>query len=213
MIPIVDEAIEQYAATHSGQEDALYQELQLETYDNMADPQMQVGRLEGRLLKLLTQLTEARLAVEIGTFTGYSGLSIAEGLADEGRLITFDVDPVATEVARRYFYRAGWGHKIELRLGDARERLLEVEGPIDFAFIDADKTGYQHYWDVLVPRMRSGGIIAVDNVLWSGHVLAPREGQASDRAIVDFNAKVADDERVEAVLLTVRDGLFVARVR
>lgn len=213
MIPIVDEAIEQYAATHSGQEDALYQELQLETYDNMADPQMQVGRLEGRLLKLLTQLTEAHLAVEIGTFTGYSGLSIAEGLADEGRLITFDVDPVATEVARRYFDRAGWGHKIELRLGDARERLLEVEGPIDFAFIDADKTGYQHYWDVLVPRMRSGGIIAVDNVLWSGHVLAPREGQASDRAIVDFNAKVADDERVEAVLLTVRDGLFVARVR
>lgn len=213
MIPIVDEAIEQYAATHSGQEDVLYQELQLETYDNMTDPQMQVGRLEGRLLKLLTQLTEARLAVEIGTFTGYSGLSIAEGLADEGRLITFDADPVATEVARRYFDRAAWGHKIELRLGDARERLLEVGGPIDFAFIDADKTGYQHYWDVLVPRMRSGGIIAVDNVLWSGHVLAPREGQASDHAIVDFNAKVAKDERVEAVLLPVRDGLFVARVR
>ncbi len=90
--------------------------------------------------------------------------------------------------------------------------MLEVAGPIDFAFIDADKIGYRHYWDTLVPRMRSGGIIAVDNVLWSGHVLAPREGEASDRALVAFNTHVVADERVEAVMLTVRDGLFVARV-
>jgi caffeoyl-CoA O-methyltransferase len=213
VIPIVDEAIEHYAATHSARVDALYEDLRVETMANVPEPQMQVGRLEGRLLKLLTQLAEARLAVEIGTYTGYSGLSIAEGLPDDGHLITFDKDPMATEVARRYFARAPWGHKIELRLGDARERVSEVAGPIDFAFIDADKTGYRHYWDTLVPRMRSGGIIAVDNVLWSGHVLAPREGEASDRALVTFNTHVAADERVEAVMLTVRDGLFVARVK
>ena len=213
MIPIVDETIEEYATNHSARVDALYEELRVETQANVPEPQMQVGRLEGRFLKLLAQLAGARLAVEIGTFTGYSGLSIAEGLPDDGRLITFDADPVATEVARRYFARAPWGHRIELRLGDARERVLEVDGPVDFAFIDADKTGYRHYWDTLVPRMRPGGIIAVDNVLWSGHVLAPRVGEASDRAIVDFNAHVAADTRVEAVMLTVRDGLFVARVK
>ena len=177
---------------------------------------MQVGRLEGRLLKLLAQLAGARLAVELGTFTGYSGLSIAEALPDDGRLVTFDMDPVATGVAKRYWARAPWGHKIELRLGDAREELVRfvaTSGPIDFAFIDADKTGYRHYWDTLVPRMRRGGLIVVDNVLWSGHVLAPRDGDDDDHAIVAFNDHVAADDRVEAVLLTVRDGVFVARVK
>jgi len=213
VIPIVDEAIEQYATSHSAAVDPLYEDLRRETTERYPTSHMQVGRLEGRLLKLLAQFAGARLAVEIGTYTGYSALSIAEGLPADGRLVTFDADPVAAEVAQRYFARAPWGDRIELRLGDARERLGEVAGPVDFAFIDADKTGYRHYWDTLVPRMRPGGIIAVDNVLWSGHALAPRDGDDDDRAIADFNAYVAADDRVEAVLLTVRDGITLARVR
>ena len=213
MIPLVDETLARYATDHSAAEDPLYAELRAETRADVPAPQMQVGRLEGRLLKLLAQLAGARLAVEIGTYTGYSALSIAEALPEDGRLITFDADPEATAVARRYFARAPWGDRIELRLGDARERLAEVEGPVDFAFIDADKTAYRHYWDVLVPRMRPGGVIAVDNVLWSGRALDPDEDDADARAIAAFNAHVAADDRVEAVMLTVRDGITVARVR
>ena len=213
MIPIVARDLETYATDHSADVDPLYEDLRRETAERYPASSMQVGRLEGRFLKLLALMAGARLAVEVGTYTGYSALSVAEALPADGRLITFDADPEATAVAQTYFARAPWGDRIELRLGDARERLSEVDGPVDFAFIDADKTGYRRYWDILVPRMRPGGIIAVDNVLWSGHALAPREGNADDRAIAEFNDYVAADQRVEAVMLTVRDGITVARVR
>jgi len=211
VIPIVDPRIEAYSAAHTSAVDPLYDALREETHATVPRPQMQVGRVEGRLLKLLVELVGARLAVEVGTYTGYSALSIAEGLLEGGRLITLDKDPEATAVARRFFARAPWGHRIELRLGDAREAVHAIEGPIDFAFIDADKPGYIHYWDVLVDKLRPGGLLVVDNVLWSGRVLAP--DSEDDRAIVAFNAHAAADARVEQVMLTVRDGVLVARRR
>ncbi|TNF22766.1 MAG: methyltransferase [Deltaproteobacteria bacterium] len=211
MTAIVDEELEGYAADHTEVLSSVYWRLQEETYARMSSPTMQVGRVEGRLLKLLVQLVGAKRAVEVGTFTGYSALCIAEGMADDGQLVTFDSDPVATEIARRHWAEVPWGKKIELRLGDAHVELPKLTGPIDFAFIDADKTGYRFYWDILVDRLRPGGVIVVDNVLWSGRVLAPE--RETDQAIVAFNRHAAADRRVEKVMLTVRDGILVARKR
>jgi caffeoyl-CoA O-methyltransferase len=206
---LVDKSLEDYAARASSPVSALLGRLATETWDSIDCPQMQVGPIEGRLLMLLVKLCSARRAVEIGTFTGYSGLNIAEGLPEDGELITCDIDPVATAVARRYWNESPWGHKIELRLGPALQSLASIAGPIDFAFIDADKENYIAYWDALVPKMRSGGLLVVDNVLWSGTVLDPQTESA--RCIVAFNAHVAADDRVEQVMLTVRDGVTLAR--
>ncbi len=212
MIPLVDPAIEAYAAEASSEVDGLYDRLREETYAHTDLPQMQVGRIEGRLLKLLVMLSGARNAVEIGTFTGYSALSIAEGLPDDGRLICCDVSEEWTAIARRFWADAPWTEgKVELRLGPALETIQALEGPVDFAFIDADKESYVDYWEALLPRMPSGGLIVVDNVLWSGTVLDPQTESAE--AIVRFNAHVAADDRVEQVLLTVRDGITIARKR
>lgn len=211
MTAIVDVEIEGYAADHSEVLSSIYWRLQEETFTSMSSPTMQVGRVEGRLLKLLVQIAGAKRAVEVGTFTGYSSLCIAEGLPADGTLMCFDKDPVATAVARRYWAEAPWGHKISLQLGDARALVQQITGTIDFAFIDADKTGYRLYWDVLVDKLRPGGLIVVDNVLWSGRVLAPE--QEDDHAIVAFNRHAAADRRVEKVMLTVRDGILIARKR
>ncbi len=211
MLTLFGDDLEAYVSNHTSSVPTLYDRLRAETLADVAMPQMQVGQIEGRLLKLLVQLSGARVAVEVGTYTGYSALSIAEGLPADGRLITFDLDPVATAVAQRYFDEAPWGDRIELRLGDARKGVAELAEPIDFAFIDADKTGYIHYWDHLVELARPGALLVVDNVLWSGRVLRPES--ESDHAIVDFNAHARQDSRVESVMLTVRDGMLIARKR
>lgn len=215
MKPLVLDGLEDYCRAHTSALPELYERLRAETYADVASPQMQVGHVEGRLLKLLAQLTRARLAIEIGTFTGYSSLSIAEGLADDGHLHTFDIDPVATGVARRYWAEAPWAkERVTLHLGDARTllpALLSRSGPVDLAFIDADKGGYITYWEALVPAMRPGGVVVVDNVLWSGRVLAP--ASPDDHHIVAFNRHALADARVDTVMLTVRDGLLVAYKR
>lgn len=215
MKPLVLDGLEDYCRAHTANLPDLYERLRRETFADVASPHMQVGHVEGRLLKLLAQLSRARLAVEVGTFTGYSALSIAEGLAEGGHLHTFDIDPVATGVARRYWAEAPWAHgRVTLHLGDARKLLPELlarSGPVDLAFIDADKGGYIDYWEALVPAMRPGGVIVVDNVLWSGRVLAPEA--ASDHQIIAFNRHARADARVETVMLTVRDGLLLAYKR
>ncbi len=210
-LTLVPDDIERYAVAHSTSMHPLYERLKAETLSSTDMPQMQVGPLEGRLLTLLTRLTGARLAVEVGTFTGYSALSIAQGLADGGRLITCDINPVTTAIAQRYWNEAPWGGRIELRLGDATETVAAIEGPIDLVFIDADKANYVTYWETLLPKVRPGGLLVVDNVLWSGAVLDPQTDSA--RAIASFNSHVLNDDRVEHVMLTVRDGITVARKR
>ncbi len=211
MLSLVSDALTDYAIAHTSAVAPIYERLREETWAEVELPQMQVGALEGRLLKLLARLTGARRAVEVGTFTGYSGLSIAEGMAEGGQLVTCDIDPVATAVAQRYFDEAPWGHRISLRLGPAADTISGLEGPLDLAFLDADKAGYIGYWEQLVPMLRPGGLIVADNVLWSGNVLDPKE--PSDHAIVAFNQHVSRDPRVEHVLLTVRDGITVAMKR
>jgi caffeoyl-CoA O-methyltransferase len=202
---LVPEAIEDYAAAHSEPVSELFEALREETYASMSSPNMQVGRIEGNFLRLLVKLSGAKRALEIGMFTGYSGLMIASGLPEDGTLITCDVDPKAEAIARRAFAKSPVGRKIEIRMGPALKTLETLKGPFDFVFIDADKENYLGYYEGVLPLLKKGGLLVADNTLWSGKVLAPKS--PSDRAIVAFNAKVAEDTRVEKVLLTVRDGM------
>ena len=208
---LVPDAIEAYAAEHSEPVGPLFEALREETYASMRSPQMQVGPLEGNFLRLLVKLSGAKRALEIGMFTGYSGLMIAAGLPEDGTLITCDIDPKAEAIARRAFAQSPVGRKIEIRMGPALQTLKTVPGPLDFVFIDADKENYLAYYEACLPLLRSGGLLVADNTLWSGKVLAPES--ASDKAIVAFNQRVADDGRVDKVLLTVRDGMTVALKR
>ncbi len=207
-LTLVPEPIEEYAAEHTDPPGPILEKLREETYAKMSLPQMQVGRIEGTFLKLLVRLSRAKRVLEIGMFTGYSGLMMAEGLPDDGELVTCDVDPKAEAMATRYFAQSPHGKKIQIRMGPALETIKALKGPIDMVFIDADKENYPKYYEAVLPLLRKGGLLVADNVLWSGRVLDPKE--ATDRAIAEFNDKVAKDTRVEKVLLTVRDGMMLA---
>jgi caffeoyl-CoA O-methyltransferase len=208
MEPFINEAVEKFAHDHTEPESDLFLRLRDETYRDMNCPQMQVGRIEGRFLKMLVRLTGARRILEIGMFTGYSALMMAEGLPEDGQIITCDVDPKAEAIARRYFSESPYGHKIEIRMGPALETVKTTSGPLDMVFIDADKGNYSNYYEAVLPRVRPGGLIVADNVLWSGRVLHPES--PDDHAIVAFDNLVQSDPRVENVCLTVRDGMMLA---
>jgi caffeoyl-CoA O-methyltransferase len=156
----------------------------------------------------MVRALQARRVLEVGMFTGYSALMMAEALPDDGRIITCEVNPKAEEVARRYFAESPHGHKIDVRMGPAIETIKRLDGPFDFVFIDADKENYPTYYDLCLERVRAGGAIAIDNVLWSGHVLNPQDEET--RAIVAVNEKVLRDDRVDNALLTIRDGVMLA---
>ncbi len=212
-LPLTDE-LHEYLLAHGTPPDDVTADLISETRAALPDDaSMQVAPEQAAFIRLLTAVMGVRQAVEIGTFTGLSSLSIARGLAPGGRLTCFDISEEFTAVARRYWKRAGVDDVIELRIGPAAERLRELpaEPYLDLVFIDADKPGYATYWAELVPRMRPGGVLLVDNVLWSGRVLDPQTD--SDRAIVDFNDMVLADDRVEVVMLPIADGLTMARRR
>ena len=201
----IDEKIEEYAFDHTSYEGDLLKQLEEETYEKLEIPQMTTGRIEARLLKMLARLVGAKRILEIGTFAGYSALSMAEALPEEGELVTCEMDPEAILMARKYFGLSPHGKKITLMEGPALDSLKKISGLFDMAFIDADKENYSHYYDAIFPLIRPGGLMAIDNVLWSGRVLDPRDN--SDKAIHQLNGKVIRDKRVESVLLTVRDGL------
>ena len=201
----IDEKIEGYAFDHTSYEGDLLKQLEEETYEKLDIPQMTTGRIEARLLKMLAHLAGAKRILEIGTFAGYSALSMAEALPEEGELVTCEMDPEAIFVAKKYFGLSPHGKKIILMEGPALDSLKKVSGFFDMAFIDADKENYSNYYDAIFPLIRSGGLMAIDNVLWSGRVLDPKDN--SDKAIHELNQKVVRDNRVESVMLTVRDGL------
>ncbi|MGK5738332.1 O-methyltransferase [Micromonospora sp. URMC 103] len=212
-IPLTEE-LHAYLVGHGSPPDEIVRDLATETRAVLPDQAtMQVAPEQAAFLTFLTRLLGTRQAVEVGTFTGLSSLAIARGLAEGGRLTCFDISDEYTGIARRYWARAGVADRIELRLGPAGDTLRELphERYLDFAFIDADKTGYPIYWAELVPRMRPGGVIAVDNVLRGGRVIAPQS--AEDRAIAAFNDEVLADVRVDAVMLPIADGLTLAHVR
>jgi caffeoyl-CoA O-methyltransferase len=205
-----------YAVAHgSWAADPVLADLRAETATLGPSAGMQIGPDQGQLLTLLTRLVAARRAVEVGTFTGYSALCIARGLVEGGSLLCCDVSEEWTAIARRAWARAGVSDRIELRVAPALETLrsLPREPHVDLVFIDADKGGYCDYWDQLVPRIRSGGLLLADNVLWSGRVVGSGADDDDDdtRAVRAFNDRVAADERVDVVVLPAFDGLTIAR--
>ncbi|MET8835562.1 O-methyltransferase [Micromonospora sp. NPDC004540] len=211
-LPLTPE-LHAYLVAHGSAPDEIVRELAEETRAALpAQADMQVAPEQAAFLTFLTRLLGVRQAVEVGTFTGLSSLAIARGLAEGGRLTCFDISEEYTGVARRYWTRAGVQDRIELRIGPAADTLRQLpqERYLDFAFIDADKVGYPVYWDELVPRMRPGAVIAVDNTLRGGRVLAPQN--ADDRAIAAFNDEILADVRVEVVMLPIADGVTLARV-
>ncbi|WP_433061600.1 O-methyltransferase [Dactylosporangium sp. CS-033363] len=210
----LSDALLDYVAVHDSSRDALITELIAETRAALPDEHdMQVSSEEAGLLAMLARITGARDALEIGTFTGLSSLAVARALPEGGRLICCDVSEEWTAVARRYWARAGVADRVELRLGNAAETLaaMPAEPLFDLAFIDADKVSYPRYWAEVVPRMRAGGVIVVDNVLRAGRVLAPEDEPS--RVVAAFNRQVLADPRVDSVMLPVADGITVARVR
>jgi caffeoyl-CoA O-methyltransferase len=213
---IVDPAVSDYLLAHCTPPDDLLRELAAETRERQGDAAgMQVSHDEGELLTLLTRLTGARRAVEVGVFTGYSSICIARGLADGGHLLACDVSETWTAVAQRYWKQAGLEDRIELRIGPALDtlRALPADPVLDLAFIDADKTGYPRYYEELVGRLRPGGLVILDNVLYGGDVADPSCQGRSVEALRRVNEIIVGDDRVESVMLPVRDGVTLARKR
>ena len=207
----INEDIENYAFEHTQNEGELLEQLERETYETLEIPQMLTGRIEGQFLKMLVHILKAKRVLEIGTFGGYASLSMAEALPQDGELFTCDIDPPAITFAKRFFAKSEHGGKITLLEGPALESLKTLSGPFDMAFIDADKENYWNYYEAIIPMIVQGGLVVVDNVLWSGRVLNPVD--ASDKAIHQFNERVSKDTRVESVMLTVRDGIYCLRKR
>jgi caffeoyl-CoA O-methyltransferase len=215
MTQILGTGIGAYVLAHSTPADDLLRELAEETRTSLPPEyaEMQIDPDEGALLTMLVQLTGVKFAVEVGTFTGFSSICIARGLQPGGRLLACDVSPEWTSVAQRYWAKAGLADRIELRLAPAIETLsaLPADPVIDFGFIDADKVGYPGYYRELVTRLRPGGLLALDNVLRGGRVLNPAD--PADKVIAELNVQIARDERVDAVMLPVRDGVTLVRKR
>ncbi len=209
---IVNEDVERYAGEHTTPDGELFERLAEETRAKTTAPQMMVGRIEGQFLARLVRLSGAKRILELGTFTGYSSISMASALPPDGRIITCDVDPEATAIARRYMDESGYGDKIEIRLGPALETIETLEGPFDLVFIDADKPNYRNYYEAALPLLAESGLLIADNVLWSGRVLEEDEDE-STRAIKEFNEHVRADSRVVSVMLTVRDGMTLVQKR
>jgi len=211
----LDGSLYDYLVAHRSPDDAVVDELREETARLGGSAVMQIAPDQATLLQILVSAIGARRAVEVGTFTGLSALAIARGLPADGRLLCFDVSEEWTSIGRRYWEKAGVADRIELHIGPAAPALaaLPEEPPLDFAFIDADKKGYPVYWDEIVRRLRPGGLVAVDNVLWGGQVVQPDEQGEDVVAIRAFNEQVLADERVESVMLAVADGLTIARKR
>jgi predicted O-methyltransferase YrrM len=171
------------------------------------------GPVEGRLLETLAWITRARLAVDVGTFTGNSAISMAGGLAEGGRVITCDVNAETLAIARKFIDASPYADRIDVREGPALDTIATIEGPIDLVFIDADKTNYRNYYEAVLPKLADRGLIAVDNTLWSGRVADPRHQEPDTVALRDFNACVGRDERVDLCLVPIADGLTLLRKR
>jgi caffeoyl-CoA O-methyltransferase len=210
---IVDDALERYAERHTTAPVAALIALADETRASLSSPQMLTGPVEGRLLETLVFATGARTVLEIGTYSGYSALSMAAALPSDGHLTTCELDPERAEFARRHIDASPHAERIELRVGPAIDTIATLDGPFDLVFIDADKPSYRDYYEAVLPKLAPQGLIVVDNTLWSGRVLRPEEDGATPetRALAEFNDHVVADTRVVCVMLTVRDGVTLIR--
>lgn len=205
--------LEGYVERHSQDEPELLRELNRETHLKVLQPRMLSGHFQGRVLSLLSKLLQPKSILEIGTYTGYATLCLCEGLVAGGELHTVDNNEELVDFQRRYFDRSPWGAVIHQHLGNALDVIPRLHSTFDLVFIDADKENYLEYFNLVVPKVRAGGIIISDNVLWSGKVLQPaKPGDKSTQALLAYNEAVKNDPRVETVLLPIRDGLTVSRV-
>jgi caffeoyl-CoA O-methyltransferase len=206
------EEVEEYARAHSTPPDDLLERLYAETHEKLNAPQMLTGPLEGRFLQTLVWATKARRVLEIGTYSGYSALSMAEALPDDGVVITCDVWEEANEMAKRYAAESPHGHKIDFRLGPALETIETIEGPFDLVFIDADKENYVNYFHATLPLLAERGLIALDNTLWSGRVVPGYDdGSPQTKAFRELNDALVADPRGVVVMLPIRDGVTLFR--
>ncbi len=209
-----DPALDAYCENNSGDEPLYLKELTAETFAKVQMPMMLSGHLQGRFLSMLSHLVKPKTIVEIGTYTGYSALCLAEGLAEGGMLHTIDIDPYLPEMVHRYVEKAGMLDLITMHHRPALEVIPTLPAPFDLVFIDADKQNYPNYFDAVIDKVRPGGLIIADNVLWSGKVLLPKKEQdEATRALVEYALKVKADPRVEKVMVPLRDGLMVCRKR
>lgn len=205
---IINEDLQQYAEQHTTDESDLLKNINRDTHANVMHPRMLSGHLQGRVLAMISHMIKPRRILEIGTYTGYSALCLAEGLANEGKLITIDINEELEQKVRAHL--AQWQDKIEYKIGNAVQIIPTLNDVFDLVFIDADKSNYTTYFDLIIGKIRPGGFILADNVLWSGKVL-DKNPDTDTRAIIAFNKKIQGDSRVENVLLPIRDGIMMIR--
>ncbi len=210
----LSEELEDYVAQHSENEPELLAQLNRETHQKILQPRMLSGHFQGRVLSMLSKIIHPTNILEIGTYTGYATLCLAEGLAEKGTIDTLDVEEELVEFQRKYFDKSPWSGQIFQHLGKALDIIPTLNKKYDLVFIDADKQNYINYFHLVLPMMNKGGIILSDNVLWSGKVLEPvKPNDSSTKIIMEYNELLKNDPRVETVLLPIRDGLTVSRVR
>ncbi len=209
----ISDDLENYSAEHSENEPELLEQLNRETHQKILQPRMLSGHFQGRVLSMLSKLINPQHILEVGTYTGYATLCLAEGLKDNGTIDTIDVNEELYDFQKKYFDRSQWNTQIKQHLGDALEIIPKLGKKFDLVFIDADKENYVNYFHLIVPLMNKGGVILSDNVLWSGKVLEPvKPNDTSTAVLIEYNKLLKDDPRVETVLLPIRDGLTVSRV-
>lgn len=211
LVPI-DPAIERYVEEHTTKPDAALAALARETQEKLSSPQMLTGTVEGQFLQALVWATQARLVLELGTYSGYSALAMAAALPPGGRIVTCEVAPDHAEFAQRHIGASPYADRIDLRLGRALDTIAQLDGPFDLVFIDADKGGYRDYYDAVVPKLAPRGLIVADNTLWSGRVADPEQEEQSTLTMREFNDHVLADPRTVCVQLTVRDGITLVRL-
>lgn len=205
--------IAQYVVAHSQPEPQLLQELSKETWQKVLAPRMLSGHLQGRVLSMLSKLIRPKNILEIGTYTGYSALCLVEGMQKDGKLHTIDINEELFDFQRKYFDKSGYGEQIIQHLGNALDIIPELSEDFDLVFIDADKSNYPNYLELLLPKLKSGAVILSDNVLWSGKVIDKvKEDDIDTKALLRYNKMLNEDTRLETVLLPIRDGLTVSRV-
>lgn len=208
------EEIDDYIVSHSEKEPLLLHQLNRETNQKVLQPRMISGHYQGRVLSLLSKIIMPESILEIGTYTGYSALCLAEGLREGGLLHTIDINEELFDFQKKYFDESGFGSQIRQYLGDATEIIPQIDSKFDLVFIDADKPNYPKYFKTIIEKMNPGGVILTDNVLWSGKVVEKvKEDDESTKALLEYNKILAEDERLETVILPIRDGLTISRVK
>lgn len=208
----IPEKLDDYVVKHSEDEPELLQQLNRETYQKILQPRMLSGHYQGRILSMISKLVNPKNILEIGTYTGYSALCLAEGMQTSGELHTIDINEELHDFQRKYFNKSGYGKQIHQHTGNALDIIPKLGIAFDLVFIDADKENYSNYFNCIIDKLNFGGIILSDNVLWSGKVIAPlKDDDTSTKALIEYNTLLKKDERIETVLLPIRDGLTISR--